>query len=35
MARSVVARVTIRPVDIDMSSAGICETSPSPTDSRL
>ena len=35
MSPSVVARVTIRPVEIEMSRAGIWETRPSPMDSRL
>ena len=29
------ARVTMRPEAIEMSSAGICDTRPSPTVSRL
>ena len=32
---SVAARVTIRPDDSEIRSAGICATSPSPTVSRL
>ena len=35
MSSWVVARVTIRPVDTDISSAGIWETRPSPMVSRL
>ena len=35
MSASPVARVTIRPVATEISSAGICETRPSPTVSRL
>jgi hypothetical protein len=35
MSPSVAARVTIRPLATEMSSAGICETRPSPTVSRL
>ena len=35
MSSSPVARVTIRPVATESSRAGICETRPSPTESRL
>ncbi len=35
MSPSLVDRVTIRPVATESSSAGIWETRPSPTDSRL
>ena len=33
MSASVAARVTTRPEAIEMSRAGICDTSPSPTES--
>jgi hypothetical protein len=35
MSPSLAARVTMMPVEIEMSSAGIWETSPSPTVKRL
>ena len=35
MSESPTLRVTMRPVAVESSSAGICETRPSPTDSRL
>ena len=35
MSPEVAERVTIRPVATESSSAGICETRPSPTVSRL
>ncbi len=35
MSASLVARVTMRPVETESSRAGIWETRPSPTDSRL
>jgi hypothetical protein len=35
MSPSVAERVTMRPLATEMSSAGICDTRPSPTVSRL